>query len=75
MGSDLDVIVILDESDRPFIDRASGFDFTGLPVPADVLVYTRAEWNNLAQDAGRFYRTVREEAVWVYRRDQGGMTE
>ncbi|MCS6906348.1 MAG: nucleotidyltransferase domain-containing protein [Anaerolineales bacterium] len=43
VGSDLDVVLILAHSDLPFEWRAAQFDLTGLPVPVDVLVYTRAE--------------------------------
>ena len=47
VGSDLDVVVVLEESTEPFERRAARLDATGLPVPADVLVYTRAEWDGL----------------------------
>lgn len=47
VGSDLDVVLILTESDLPFERRASHFDLTSLPVPVDVLVYTQAEWEKL----------------------------
>jgi len=48
VGSDVDLVVIVRESPLPFERRAAGFDATGLPVPADVLVYTAAEWEGLA---------------------------
>jgi hypothetical protein len=40
-----------------------------LPVPADMLVYTVEEWQSLAEEGTRFYRTVHHEARWVYARD------
>lgn len=49
VGSDLDVVLILTDSDLPFERRASQFDLTGLPVPVDVLVYTQAEWERLTK--------------------------
>jgi predicted nucleotidyltransferase len=67
-GSDLDVIVILAQSERPFVERAANFDFTRLPVPVDVMACTREEWESLKQEAGQFYRTVKAEVAWVYRR-------
>jgi predicted nucleotidyltransferase len=63
VGSDLDLILIVDRVAGPFERRNLGFELTGLPVPADTLVYTQAEWEKMA--GTRFGRTVRAEAVWV----------
>ena len=70
VGSDLDVIVILETSEEPFWRRALDFDFKGFPVPVDTLVYTQQEWQELAEQSSRFYRTVMEEAVWIYQGEQ-----
>jgi predicted nucleotidyltransferase len=64
-GSDVDLVVIVRAADQPFLRRALGWDATDLPVPADVVVYTEAEWGAL--DPGtRFARTLAHETVWVY---------
>lgn len=68
VGSDLDLVVIVERSDHPFEGRSVEWDLTVLPVPADVLVYTRGEWRILSQQ-GRF-RQVSREAVWVYFKDE-----
>jgi predicted nucleotidyltransferase len=47
VGSDLDLVVVVAESAEPIERRAARWDTTGLPVPADLLVYTRAEWTAL----------------------------
>jgi predicted nucleotidyltransferase len=65
VGSDLDLVIVLEGSDQPFERRSADWDLRELPVPADVLVYTREEWQSLPQE-GRFYQTVMREAVWVY---------
>lgn len=65
VGSDLDLVIILDDSIQPFEKRSSEWDTAELPVPADVLVYTQAEWRSL-RHAERFYQTLMREAVWVY---------
>jgi len=65
VGSDLDLIVILENSDRPFERRASEFDTLELPVPADVLVYTQEEWLSLKEQR-KFFQTLEREAIWVY---------
>ncbi len=49
VGSDLDLIIIVASSERAFVRRAADWDTTALPVPADVLVYTQAEWQMLEQ--------------------------
>jgi len=66
VGSDTDIIIIVDEAAQSFERRAVSWDATRLPVPADVVVYTASEWDSLA--GTRFARTVSREAVWVYER-------
>ena len=65
VGSDLDVVVIVASADEPFHTRAASWDTTALPVPTDLLVYTRDEWDRLDR-RGRFYTTLMREAVWVW---------
>ena len=68
VGSDLDLFILVERSDLPFDQRASHWDTTALPVPTDVWVYTREEWERMAAQERRFYREVTREAVWVYER-------
>ena len=65
VGSDLDVIAIVTSADDPFERRALGWDLTGLPVPAEILIYTEPEWRQLELEGSRFVRTLGREAVWV----------
>ena len=65
VGSDLDLLIVVERSDRPFARRAADWDATNLPVPADVLVYTEGEWKRLPT-GGRFGRTLDREVKWVY---------
>jgi predicted nucleotidyltransferase len=66
VGSDVDIVLIVSDSERPFHERALDWDATRLPVPADVLVYTTAEWDAMmaSADVG-FARRLRDETVWV----------
>lgn len=64
-GSDLDVVAIVKESDRPRLERNRDWPYERLPVPADLLVYTAEEWERLQQRGGRFARMLNDEAVWV----------
>lgn len=68
VGSDLDLLVLIPGSELPVHRRAMEFDTRALPVPADVFVYTMEEWRAMQREGRRFYRTVDDEAVWVYRR-------
>ena len=68
VGSDLDLVIVVENSDQPFERRPAKWDVMELPVPADVLVYTKEEWQSLSQ-RGRFYQTVMREAIWVYGRE------
>jgi len=66
VGSDVDLICIVETADKPFEARPLDWDLTGLPVPADLLVYTMREWRKLKNEGGRFFKTIEREAVWVY---------
>lgn len=69
VGSDIDLLIIVSRSDKPFIYRATDFDASELPVPADVLVYTQDEWEKL-QRSGRFGERLRVETIWLYERGE-----
>ena len=75
VGSDVDLLLVVEDSPLPFTRRASQWDTTVLPVPAEeLLVYTKDEWELLKRQGGRFYQTVMREAVWIYEREQGAST-
>jgi len=65
VGSDVDLVIIVRGSELPFERRATAWDATRLPVPADVVVYTEEEWERLTVQGG-FCGSVMREAVWVY---------
>lgn len=67
VGSDLDLIIVVEKADEPFARRGIAWDTTDLPVPVDLMVYTLEEWQGL-DPASRFARTVHESALWVYDR-------
>jgi hypothetical protein len=67
VGSDLDLIVIVARADEPFERRGASLDTTELPVPAEVLVYTKDEWDRLSQE-GRVPPPGIRDAVWIYER-------
>jgi predicted nucleotidyltransferase len=65
VGSDLDLVAVVESSPDPFERRALAWDLLTLPVPAEILVYTREEWERLHQQGGRFARALQQEARWL----------
>lgn len=65
VGSDLDLIIILMGSDKPFEMRGSEFDTLEIPVPTDILVYSREEWETMTCKR-RFSETLEDETIWIY---------
>ena len=59
-GSDLDLILIVDTAQEPWMERARRLDALELPVPVDLLVYTESEWDDMSRQ-NRGPRPV----VWV----------
>jgi len=64
----LDVLIVVRNAELPFERRAAKWDLGVLPVPADLLVYTEAEWAALDRKR-RFTKMLREETVWVYEKN------
>ena len=65
VGSDLDLVAVVRKSNQSFERRAVSWDLNALPVPAEILVYTEAEWQALMERGGRFALTLSQEAVWI----------
>ena len=66
VGSDLDLVAVVRSSGQPFERRAVSWDLAALPVAAELLVYTSAEWEELQASGERFARMLREDTVWVW---------
>ena len=62
VGSDVDVVLVVEEASENGEVRGTDVDATGLPVPADILVYTVDERNALQ---GRMREVLQREVVWV----------
>jgi predicted nucleotidyltransferase len=63
VGSDLDVVVILRESTRSQRERYAHYYPDGLPVPADLWVYTQAEWELLNSRSPQLGQRIQGE--WI----------
>jgi predicted nucleotidyltransferase len=66
VGSDLDLIVITQDTGLPVERRNLSWPLEDLPVPADTVVLTQSEWQGLQARDTRFARTLRKETVWVW---------
>lgn len=64
VGSDVDLVVVVEGVPLPFERRAAAFDTSALPVPADLLVYTPREWESVAGSPSS--ATPIDSVVWVY---------
>lgn len=65
VGSDLDLVAVVESSDQPFTERPLDWDLMGLPVPAEILIYTTQEWEELLERGDRFAWVMAEELVWL----------
>ncbi len=68
VGSDADLVAVVSRSEASFHERTRTWPMEELPVPADLLVYTREEWRRLLSSGSRFGRMLAEEVVWVWGR-------
>jgi hypothetical protein len=66
MGSDLDVIAIIKKTAEPFERRSPGWDLTGLPAPAEIIVYSLPEWGELEKGNTRFHRMLNRDVIWTF---------
>lgn len=70
VGSDLDLVAVVVASSRPFLERGRDWDLTRLPVPAEILVYTAAEWKGVVARGDRFATVLTTQAVWIHESTQ-----
>jgi predicted nucleotidyltransferase len=63
VGSDIDVIVLVSDTDLSWPERYAKYYPDGLPVQADVWVYTRAEWQSLATRSPHLWKRLQREML------------
>lgn len=66
VGSDLDLVAVVSETEQPFERRNLSWDLTSLPVPAEIVVYTEREWGRLTAERSRFAGILEREVVWLF---------
>ncbi len=70
VGSDLDLVAVVSQANEPFERRLLGWNLNDLPVPAEILVYTSAEWERLVRKEGKFAQMLAQQTVWLYQRPE-----
>lgn len=63
-GSDADVVVVVSDTDRSFMERLLDYHLDPLPVSADVLVYTEDEFARILTRGDLFTHDM-ANAVWL----------
>ena len=67
-GSDIDLLVILRESEESFLNRIPRFLPSRFPVGVDVFPYTEKEVERMKREGNFFIKSALEEGVEVFRR-------
>ncbi len=66
VGSDLDLFIEVAESEIPFHKRSIQFNTSELPVPADVIVHTSQEVEQMRAEGRRFLREIDEKGLLLW---------
>lgn len=70
-GSDVDLLLVLEDSDRPFLDRIPLFLPGGFPVGVDVFPYIRSEIERMRADGNPLVCGALHRGVTLFRRSSG----
>jgi hypothetical protein len=60
------LIAIITETTISFERRPLNWDLNSLPVPAELVVYTLQEWEDLQNRDTKFARILRDETIWTF---------
>ncbi len=69
VGSDLDVLVLINDAEMSLVDRHRHYEPTNIPVPAEALVYTLSEWRRLISSRPALFARLDREKIVLYERD------
>ena len=64
-ASDVDLLIILRQSNKRFLDRIPDFIPDNLSVSCDVFPYTSEEVEKMKRDRNHWIQHVLDEAVWL----------
>ncbi len=67
-GSDVDILIVLTDSDLPFRDRAEKYMPSSFPVGIDILSYTRSEIKTMLDEGNHFLKSAMEDSILLFSR-------
>ena len=70
-GSDVDLLVVLANSEEPFLDRLARYHAEVPGLGVEVFPYTEDEIGRLRKEAGSLVSTALSEGVWVVGQGSG----
>jgi hypothetical protein len=65
VGSDLDLLLILQRCDEPIWNRLRRWDTSSLPLACDLLVYSLEEWRSLPQWNPKLAEALLNDTRWL----------
>jgi predicted nucleotidyltransferase len=67
-GSDVDILIVLTDSDLPFKDRITKYMPSSFPVGIDVFPYTRSEMEAMLDQGNYFLKSAEEDSIVLFTR-------
>jgi predicted nucleotidyltransferase len=66
-ASDLDILILIDKSDKVFFKRADDYTADNISVGCEIFVFTKQEVKQRTKKYKKgWVDTILEEAVWIY---------
>ena len=67
-GSDVDILVVLTDSDLSFGDRMKGYMPSSFPAPLEIFPYTRSEMETMLGEGNHFLRSAQQDSILLFER-------
>ena len=74
-GSDVDLLIILSNADKPWKNRIPHYRPSGIPIGVDVFPYTEGELERMVEEGNPFVRRALAEGRVLYERHPSEDTE
>lgn len=65
-GSDVDLLIVLDDSDKSFLNRITKYMPDKFPVSVDVFPYTETELEAMVKEGNFFLRQALKEGMYLF---------
>jgi uncharacterized protein len=67
-ASHLDVVLVVEDTEVPMPERGGQWNLGPIGVPAQALVYTSEEWDEVMAGEGWLSEKMKTQTEWVYER-------